>query len=29
MNLRKKSWEKLVKEETSLFAFLSKNIYKD
>jgi hypothetical protein len=29
MNLRKKTWERLVKDETSLFEFLKKNIYKD
>jgi hypothetical protein len=29
MNLRKKTWERLVKDETSLFEFLKKNIYKE
>jgi len=29
MNLRKKTWKRLVKDETSLFEFLKKNIYKD
>jgi len=29
MNLRKKTWERLVKDETGLLEFLKKNIYKD
>jgi len=29
MNLRKKTWKRLVKDESSLFEFLKKNIYKD